>query len=253
MRVSVVGDKKIGVCFARFLKKKGFKLISYYCDDIEEGVKCAVASGCKACTDLKRTVDESELIMIAVPDSSVRRVMRKIAAFNPENKIFCVISSSVDSDLVNIGGDNTYFSAFIPKFAQEKDGFADISDTMIFFEGTGKGFWDLYDVFYMRKINFKMIDKTQKSALVLAAALATDFTKTLLNIADDVLKKANLDSSWIRTLAMSSDNNSALNNGEFNADLQAMALNLGDTDAETSHKLLSVIKVFEVISVSYFN
>ncbi|MCI5970677.1 MAG: hypothetical protein SPF92_03980 [Clostridia bacterium] len=253
MKVSVVGNKKIGVCFARLLKKKGFDLISYYCDDIETGVKYAVAAGCKAYVDLKRTVEESELIIVAVADSSLKRFMRKIASFKPENKVFCAISNGENSDSINIGGSNTYFSAFVPKFALENGNFADISDTVIFFEGSGKDYWDFYDVLYVRKVNFKIIDKTQKCGLVIAAAFVTDFKKMLFGIADDVLKKAKLDDDWLIDLAEYPADKLSEQSSEFNADLHRMTLDFAAVDSDTSHKLSSVIKVLEVMGVSYFN
>ncbi|UKI37136.1 MAG: hypothetical protein L6V93_02745 [Clostridiales bacterium] len=58
MKVSVVGDIKMGVCFARLLKRRGFDVVAFYSDSIETSVKYAVAVSCKAYLDLERAVSE---------------------------------------------------------------------------------------------------------------------------------------------------------------------------------------------------
>lgn len=75
----------------------------------------------------------------------------------------------------------------------------------------------------------------------------------LFGIADDVLKKAKLDDDWLIDLAEYPADKLSEQSSEFNADLHRMTLDFAAVDSDTSHKLSSVIKVLEVMGVSYFN
>ncbi|UKI37137.1 MAG: hypothetical protein L6V93_02750 [Clostridiales bacterium] len=98
----------------------------------------------------------------------LKRTMRKIAAYKPSGKIFCALTAAETSDTVSIGGNNTYFTAFIPKYADDNGDYSDISEAPLFFEGFGELYHDFYDELYMRGVNAKFIDKTQKNMAVLS-------------------------------------------------------------------------------------
>lgn len=256
MKVSVIGDKKIGVCFARFLKKKGFDVIAFYDNSIETSVKYAVAVSCKAYIDLERAVSESELIVIAVNDRTLKRTMRKIAAYKPSGKIFCALTAAETSEAVSIGGNNTYFTAFIPKYANDNGDYADISDAPMFFEGFGDLYHDFYDELYMRGVKAKFIDKTQKCGCTLAAALTSDFVGMLCSIACDVSQKVNVGEGWVKDFAAESVYKALVGgstNDEFSINMKKALSGISCLDSDTVHKLKSAIKVLEVMSVSYFN
>ncbi len=248
MRFSVIGHKKIGVSCAWCLKKSGFDLIAFYSDDINECVKCAVQVNCKAYTSLKMLLDESELIILAADDIELKSLMRKIAVFNVENKIFLSLSYAQTSDAINIGSKNTYFSCFIPK-AIKKDDITDLSDVCLLFEGQGKDYWDLYDELYMRKVNFKMVDKTKKYSYNIASALVSDLIFTFCRLADDVLKNADGDMKNVESFAHNAI--SELfdeNNNVEKADFGSVINNLSLINYNSAKKIEAIYKVLEVIS-----
>jgi len=256
LKVSVVGDIKMGVCFARLLKRKGFDVVAFYSDSIETSVKYAVAVSCKAYLDLERAVSESELIILAVNDRVLKRTMRKIAAYKPSGKIFCALTAAETSDTVSIGGNNTYFTAFIPKYADDNGDYSDISEAPLFFEGFGELYHDFYDELYMRGVNAKFIDKTQKYGCALAAALTSDFVGMLCSIACDVSQKVNTGDGWVKDFAAESAYKALVSGTRsevFNVNMKKALSEISCLDADTVHKLKSTIKVLEVMSVSYFN
>ena len=256
MKVSVVGDVKMGVCFARLLKKKGFDIVAFYDSNIETSVKYAVAVSCKAYCDLGRIVDESELIVLAVKDRVLKRTMQKIAAYKPSGKIFCALTVGETSDTVNIGGENTYFTAFIPRYADDNGDYSDISAAPLFIEGFGDLYHDFYDELYMRGVKAAFIDKTQKYGCTLAAALTADFVGMLCSIASDVSKKVNTGESWVKDFAAESAHKALVGgnrNETFGINMKKALSEITSLDDDTVHKLKSTIKVLEVMSVSYFN
>lgn len=248
MRFSVIGHKKIGASCASYLKKKGFDLIAFYSDDIKESVKCAVKTNCKVYTSLGMLIEKSELVILAVEDSELKSIMRKIASFNAENKIFLTLSYAETSDTIGIGSKNTYFSAFVPK-AVSNDGLTDFSDICLLIEGYGKDYWDLYDEFYIHNVNFKIIDKTKKYAYNVAGALVSDLIFTFCRLADDVLKGADGDMKNVKSFAHNAISELFdQNNNVEKADFGNVINNLSLINYDSAKKIESIYKVLSVMS-----
>ena len=248
MKFSVIGHQKIALSFAHHLKKNGFDLVAFYCDDIEKSIDCAIETGGKAYTDLEDVISESELIILSLDDFSLKNTMRSIALLNAENKIFLTLGYSQSADLMNIGNDNTYFSVFIPKVIKS-DEITDLSDVTLFFEGVGKDFWDFYDELYIHNIKFEFLDKNQKLVYNISAKLVSDIISTFCNFAEDILDGMELDLKNIKSFAL----NSVLEVFEYNqsiekADFGNIMDNLNLIDTDSAKKIEAIYKVLDIIS-----
>lgn len=248
MKFSVIGHKKIGASVAAYLKEKGFTAVAFYSDNIEQCVDCAVKVGCKAYTNLEMVLDESELIILAVEDVFLKNVMRKIASYKINDKIFLTLSYAQTSDTISIGSENTYFSAFIPKVIQNEN-LTDLSDAVLFIEGMGKKFWDLYDEFYVRDVNFKIIDKTKKHEYNIAASLVSDLIFTFCRLADNVLGNAkgeikNVESFAYNAISHMFDKNHSVEKADFGH----IVNNLSFVNSDSAKKIESIYKVLGVMS-----
>ncbi|MBE7038835.1 MAG: hypothetical protein E7404_08040 [Ruminococcaceae bacterium] len=248
MKFSVIGHKKIAVSIAHHFKKNGFELVAFYSNNVEKCVKCAIETFCKAYTNIEDVISESELIILAIDDILLKTSMRKIASFNPENKIFITLSYSQTSDLINIGNNNTYFSMFVPEVIDNND-ITDLSKTTLLLEGCGKDYWDLYDELYIHNIKFEFIDKNKKWVYNISAKLVSDLIFTFCNLAGDALSEAggelkNIKSFALNTVLEMFGNEHSIEKADFGDILDNLYL----INPSSAKKIDSIYKVLKLMS-----
>jgi len=200
MNVGIIGAGRLGSAFAIALSKAGFRIGGVYSKSEESCRLLCQKVGIEMKNSIEIVVQNSDLILLAVPDNHIGSIASEFAScINKEyieKKIFLHLSGALTSDILqplrNLGAFTGSFHP-IQTFADKDNGWKKLYNCFFGFEGCSKAVECVEAI--VDKLDGKLVSikKEQKNLYHAAACIISNYTVTLFHIMNQLLEKTGID------------------------------------------------------------
>jgi len=195
MNISIIGSGGVATHLASALYNVGHNITSVYSRSIDNAKLLSAKVNAKAVCNINH-LPNSEVYIIAVSDDPIESVVKQLPN---TNAIVVHTSGSVSVDVFNNRIKN--YGSFYPLQTFSKEKQVDFLTIPIFIEASNaKTEQTLIQLAQSVSKVVKVTDSFKRAQLHLAAVFACNFTNHLYSIADDILKKSDLDISVLKPL-----------------------------------------------------
>lgn len=192
--LSIIGAGKLGKTLARMWFDNSTVNIQQIINQTQSSslaAKAFIGSGtpCDTLSDLK----PSDFLLIAVPDSDIETVAKKLLALelNWTNTVIFHCSGSLSSSVLScLKSDNTHIASAHPlhSFADPAHSIQQLKHCFCCAEGDDYALEQLYPLFQSLGMHWKVIEQSQKLVYHAAAVFACNFLPSIINASHECLE-----------------------------------------------------------------
>ncbi|NLP13702.1 MAG: DUF2520 domain-containing protein [Clostridium sp.] len=200
MNIGIIGAGRVGCAFGTGLKNSGFFVTGVYSrSDDSQRFLCNKLE-LNYINDLRETVKNSEVILISVPDNSIKDVAEKIIQnTEPEyirSKVFIHLSGALTSEVLELLQKAGAFVGSlhpVQTFADRENGWRKLYNIYYGFEGCDKARDIALGIIKAFDGKIIHIDKKDKPLYHMAACIISNYTVTLSHVAHKILENIGID------------------------------------------------------------
>ncbi len=199
MRIGIIGAGRVGCSLALALSDRKLPVCIYSRNPVSS--KCAAQMTCCSFSeDLKHLVEVSDMVLITVPDSSIRTVALRIVQSSGTNglldKVFLHCSGALSSEVlacIRKEGGRTGSLHPIQSFPDRKASWKNMLGIYFGFEGTSEAETASKELVETLDGTMLKVNKESKSLYHAAACVLSNYMVTLSHTAAGMLEKAGID------------------------------------------------------------
>lgn len=191
--ISIIGSGNVGAHIAVALKKNSYNIFQVYSREIEKARSLAKIVDAKHTNKIEE-IEKVDLIILAVPETAINKII-----LNFKSQDIVHTSGSVD---INIFKNKfTNYGVLYPLQTFNKGIEINILDTPILIEANNNKFEKKIKLIAEDiSNNVTVVDSKKREIIHLAAVFACNFTNQMFVIADNILKKSDLQFSILLPL-----------------------------------------------------
>lgn len=243
LSIGFIGAGRVGFTLGRYFYEKNLKLSGYYSKSYAHSCKAAEFTHSKSYKTIKELVNESQIIFITVPDSSIYDVYLQLKQYELKDKILChcsgALSAEVFEDIESIGA---YGYSIHPAFAinDKENSYKKISRAFFTIEGNDEKISVIQKIFEKLENPVQIINAKDKHKYHASLVMASNLVIGLYHIALSQLEECGFSYSMANEVLKPLFLNNAENlcsNGCMNALTGPVERN----DIDTINKHLSIL------------
>lgn len=213
--IAIAGAGNVGTFLANALFRSGCSINQVYSRNHEHATILAEKVNASAISELSELDRNNELIILALPDKTIPRFCKEIAAIFGEQQ-FKVASVSGSVQLSEISGFIKHSGVLYPLQSFTLKTNPDSRIIPVCIEGTDEDTLSLMNsVGLLISDDVRKVNSEQRLILHLSAVFASNFTNHMIALAEDIISKAGLDFNILKPLINETisrlGNNSAAN------------------------------------------
>ena len=190
MKVSFIGGgKKLDAACRIFENKKGFELSGVYCKPIEACADTAIRTNMKIYRNTDSLYDESDVIVMAVKDSTIPGIISSLTRFHAHGKVFVTTSFSLTYADLTIAYPNACAIINSPIAPEDMDE-ASVSSASFVCELFGKNYMNFYNCMAESGIRCKFVSSKQLQLYRTGIHLARYATEAALRSAMQLIRES---------------------------------------------------------------
>lgn len=197
MKISLIGSGRVAFHLAQALLAQGHNIVQVYARDFDKTQKFAKKIQAKACQSLQQ-FQSTELIILAVSDSAIAELVKKVHELFPET-LMVHTSGSTDIDVISHVHEKAGVFYPLQTFSLERD--VDWTATPLFVEAVAdvdqKLLSDLANSLSKRVYQYT---SKQRLTLHLAAVFACNFSNYCFDMAKQIVDAEQVDFSLLYPL-----------------------------------------------------
>ncbi len=174
----------MGFTLGKFFAEKGNEITGYYSRNTNSATEAAKFTHTKAYNSLEALVNDSDVLFLTVPDSSIRSVYQQISAFPLRDKYICHCSGAKTSAEVfpDIDKQGAYEFSVHPLFAvsDKYNAYKELSDVFFTIEGNKQKLPEMMKMLKSTGINIQSIDGKHKTKYHASAVMASNLVIGLI-------------------------------------------------------------------------
>lgn len=190
MKTGFVGAGKVGFTLGKFFREQGKQVAGYYSRNTESAEEAAQFTETAAYATLAELVQDSDVLFLTVPDSSITSVYEEIRRYPIRGKYICHCSGALSSEAAFPGIDSTgaYEYSVHPLFAvsDKYHAYQELPDVFFTIEGQQDHLEELRSMLTNMGLTVKSIDPAAKTLYHTAAVMASNLVTGLLAEAANV-------------------------------------------------------------------
>ena len=256
MRVGIIGAGKMGFTLGKHIidsDNHGLELIGYYSRREESAKEAAVFTETKSFIAMEELVNNSDMIIITVPDDQVEIVVNKLKDINSiKGKILCHTSGALSSKAFDVLDQDVFGYSAHPVFAvsSKYESYKSFGDCFITIEGNPRYIDDIKDIWLQLGHKVKVISDSDKVKYHSAAVFSSNLVIGLYHMAEELLKQCGFNEDETQYALKPLFINNAKKLYESNCE-SALTGPVERCDIETIDKHLLVLqdKYFEVYKI----
>lgn len=192
--MSFVGSGNVATHLAHALKNIGIEIVEVFSADTENAKRFAASINCSVLESLNE-IKNTDLVIIAVPDSKIKEVSQQLAAAD-----LLVVHTSGITSMASLSGRNR-FGVFYPlqTFSRQRD--VEMLEVPFCVEANNEeDCSQLMELAGKLSGNVKKVSSEQRKVLHLAAVMVSNFSNHLYALANEILEKSNLEFGFLLPL-----------------------------------------------------
>lgn len=264
MKIGFIGAGNAGVSLGRFFTEKGLKVSGYYSKSLGSAKIAGRATFSKAYDNLEKLVEESDAIVVSVPDDSISNISKMISRTGKvtENMLLIHLSGAIDSGVFSQFekiGCGCYSLHPVMSFPDKNASSLAIEKAWFTYEGNEKNLDTLEDIIGSACIKARKIKKSDKILYHAGACILSNYLVTLLYFGLEPLKAIGWDESIAKDVFMPLVDASLANFKEKGSHALSGPIARGDSSTLKKHikalgsvdqNLLELYKVLGLMTVS---
>lgn len=191
-----IGAGKVGSALGAYFQGNGIEIIGYFSKSIDSAVKASSRTGSRVFEDLKDIIDNSQFIWITTPDDVISEVAEEIARLEiTGQKSFIHASGFLTTKVLKPlkdKGHKTYSIHPLLAFNNVESAVKMLPETTFFIETEEQNLDEIKAFFHKTKNRLIQIDKEQKPAYHVAAAVLSNYLVTLFHTANQLFELAGI-------------------------------------------------------------
>ncbi|HPC99792.1 MAG TPA: DUF2520 domain-containing protein [Acetivibrio sp.] len=222
MNIGIIGAGRVGCAFGIGLKNSGFSVAGVYSrsDESQRFLSSKLELNC--INGLRETVKNSEVILISVPDNSIKdlavEIIQKTEAEHVDSKTFIHLSGALTSEVLEpLQKAGAFVGSLHPvqTFADRENGWEKLYNIYYGFEGCDKARDIALRIIKAFEGKIIHIDKKDKPLYHMAACIISNYTVTLSHVAGKILENIGIDGEDAAKVFLPLIQNTVDNIGKF--------------------------------------
>ncbi|GAA5108537.1 Rossmann-like and DUF2520 domain-containing protein [Orbus sasakiae] len=200
MKIGFIGAGKVGSTLAKYFISQGISVAGFYSQSFANAEQVCQFTGCKPYTSIAALLDDSDVILITVPDSQIANVWSELCLLPLNNKLVGHCSGLLSSDIF-------MFNQSVYPFGFSLHPLYAIYDRFTCYQSMHHAYFTLQSdsetvlnqlqhIFTALPNHISVIDGAQKSLYHAACVLLSNHVIALAQIGSDMLKQCGLDEQF---------------------------------------------------------
>ena len=185
MKIGIIGAGKVGTALAIIFTRNGFNVLiaSKHRGSANEAARISRAKSTEILDAAK-----ADIVVLSVPDMEIVNAAKTIQPVVHKNQVVLHLSGSLPYDIIQFLNSHTGSLHPLKSFADPIDSAKTIKNTLFTFDGDNAAFDTLLPI--IKKIGCKLvrINSADKPLYHLAAVLTSNYTVTLFDISEHILR-----------------------------------------------------------------
>lgn len=229
--IAIIGSGNVAYHIGKAIKRSQNRVCGIYARNENTGSRLAFELGCEYFNDITKISDEVDIILIAVRDDAVVKIIAQI--FYP-GKLIAHTSGRIGMEILEAASDR--IGVFYPLQTMHKDSQIKMKEVPFCIEAnTNRDESMLMDLAASISDNLHLVNSEQRRTMHLAAVVACNFSNHMYALADQILKKDGMDLSILQPLIIQTAAN--IKNGDPKS-LQTGPAIRGDEEVIRKHEAL---------------
>lgn len=191
MNIGIVGAGKVGFSFGRLLAEKGVRISGYYSRNPKSAEEAAEFTNSGHYTDLGKLIEDSDAIVITVPDNAITEVYRQVAEFEIQDKYICHCSGACTAEEAFPGlhehGAYAISIHLLFPISSKYDCWRELADAFFCIEGDAQAVETFVPLLRGLGLQVQTISPESKAQYHLSCALASNFVCALVQRSIELL------------------------------------------------------------------
>jgi hypothetical protein len=161
MKISFIGGgARVKAVYNIFKERDGFEIGGFFCNPLSDCADVAIESNSKLYGCIDDLCNDSDIIMIATPDSALPAVINTMSKLHTNGKVILSVADCVHKEELDTGYDNTY-GVFITSAPFENLNEKELSSPSVVCEISGKRYEEFKKAMDLSGIKCTFLTKEQ--------------------------------------------------------------------------------------------
>lgn len=188
MKISFIGGgARVKAVYNIFKERDGFEIGGFFCNPLSDCADVAIESNSKLYGCIDDLCNDSDIIMIATPDSALPAVINTMSKLHTNGKVILSVADCVHKEELDTGYDNTY-GVFITSAPFENLNEKELSNPSVVCEISGKRYEEFKKAMDLSGIKCTFLTKEQLDLYRTTLHLVQDGISALLSAGAKFMK-----------------------------------------------------------------